>query len=498
MDFGNLTMPTIASFPSYSIANNTDMIMFKLDENGNYIWSQQIGALDAKDEPTDLDLDAIGNIYIAGYYKLDATNISGIALPVNTSGGEFFIAKYSNSGGSAIWARSSFGVGVETSSALAVDANGSIFVAIQNKSNNISPIGSCFSFSNQNLINDDAYYVVKYKSNGAVDWAVSAITDDATNIYGPAQIQGIGANTGNSIVLTGNLVGTSTFGSTSLSGNHSFFSKLAATPLIKPPSICAGSNVTLTPAFISTGLNYNFYISNTAPTPVFTGTSFTTPNLNTNTFYYVSAILANGCESERVPVLVTVKPYATITATSTQVICSGTCANISFTSNTGGVSIYNGALLIGNYTSSPITTICPSVSTNYTVKSKSNINFCESSVASNVVVIACRLSGESSNNSSINKPSIFKLNNSSIFPNPNSGDRVTVSLSELSSEPKTIEISLYDAFGKQLQSYSFSNPGDQQINTELKFKEAYAEGVYFINVSIDGLLVSKERISIIR
>lgn len=62
-------------------------------------------------------------------------------------------------------------------------------------------------------------------------------------------------------------------------------------------TVAAGQTATIGVTNAQTGVTYNFYTSNTAATPVFTGTTFTTPALFATTTYYVSAVNSTGCTS---------------------------------------------------------------------------------------------------------------------------------------------------------------------------------------------------------
>jgi len=62
-------------------------------------------------------------------------------------------------------------------------------------------------------------------------------------------------------------------------------------------TISAGQTATIQVTNTQTGNTYNWYSSATAATPIFTGATFTTPALFTNTTYYVTAVNATGCQS---------------------------------------------------------------------------------------------------------------------------------------------------------------------------------------------------------
>ena len=72
-------------------------------------------------------------------------------------------------------------------------------------------------------------------------------------------------------------------------------------------TISAGQTAAINITNAQAGVTYNWYTSSTAASSIYTGTSYTTPALYTNTTYYVQAINATGCQSaDRVPITITV------------------------------------------------------------------------------------------------------------------------------------------------------------------------------------------------
>ena len=131
--------------------------------------------------------------------------------------------------------------------------------------------------------------------------------------------------------------------------------------------ICSGATTTLTVTNPETSVNYEWYDLATGGAPVFIGSSFTTPILNTSATYYVQATNGGSCvnTSGRVTVNVTVTPRpANPTLNSNNVtVCSGNTAVLIvtnpatgatynwFTSATGGTAVGSGI----NFTTPAIT-----------------------------------------------------------------------------------------------------------------------------------------------
>ncbi|MBK0380470.1 gliding motility-associated C-terminal domain-containing protein [Mucilaginibacter segetis] len=104
-------------------------------------------------------------------------------------------------------------------------------------------------------------------------------------------------------------------------------------------TINAGQTATINITNTQTGITYNWYTSATASTPVFSGTSYTTPALFATTTYYVNAVNGSGCTSaNRTPVTinVTINTNSPCTFANTQSnSANGICI---------GCTITNGAL----------------------------------------------------------------------------------------------------------------------------------------------------------
>src|SRR5690554_2423051 len=122
---------------------------------------------------------------------------------------------------------------------------------------------------------------------------------------------------------------------------------------------CGSGSVTLT-ATASAG-TINWFANATGGTSVFTGSSFTTPNLSETTTYYVSS-KAGSCTSDRVAVTATIKTVPTITSTTPASRCGAGSVTLMATASAGTLSWYNvatGGTALGtgeNFTTPVITT----------------------------------------------------------------------------------------------------------------------------------------------
>ncbi len=137
-------------------------------------------------------------------------------------------------------------------------------------------------------------------------------------------------------------------------------------PVVSPPaeSICSGQTATFS-ATSSPGASINWYAVASGGTPVYTGSSFTTPALTSPVTYYAEATIGS-CTSlvSRSPAVVTINaaPSAPVVTPSSKTICSGETASFTatadpgatinwYTSASGGTPVHTGS----SFTSSALT-----------------------------------------------------------------------------------------------------------------------------------------------
>lgn len=146
-----------------------------------------------------------------------------------------------------------------------------------------------------------------------------------------------------SITVSTNFYVESTDG-TCTSVRTAVLATINATPSItstSPSQVCDSGTVTLG-ATANAG-TLNWYDSASGGSVLGTGTSFTTPSINTTTTFYVEAV--NGsCISVRVPVVATVNTTPTITSTTDATVCGNVGATLSATSSAGTIYWYTAAL----------------------------------------------------------------------------------------------------------------------------------------------------------
>ncbi|MXV17259.1 gliding motility-associated C-terminal domain-containing protein [Hufsiella ginkgonis] len=111
-------------------------------------------------------------------------------------------------------------------------------------------------------------------------------------------------------------------------------------PQAAPVSVCTGSAATFTAAG-STG-NYLWYNSASGGTPLGRGASFTTPPLSAAITYYVSAVTGD-CQSDRVPVTVSLLSPPAAPQASNISVCANTAATLTATGSGGTIEWFETA-----------------------------------------------------------------------------------------------------------------------------------------------------------
>ena len=112
-------------------------------------------------------------------------------------------------------------------------------------------------------------------------------------------------------------------------------------------TICAGNSATITANSSGT---IKWYLNATSNAVICNGATFTTPVLNSSTTYYVQATLGS-CSTPRVPVVVTVVPHFTITASASQAaVCPGSPFTLSSSGGSGLTYDWQPATAVSNAT----------------------------------------------------------------------------------------------------------------------------------------------------
>jgi len=201
---GNFSSPTI-TFGSYTLNNqgSADMYLVKYDSNGNVLWAKSAGGAE-NEIANSVTTDAVGNIYVVGYFVSTSIDFGTGAL-ANTSSNfkDMFIVKY-DPNGNALWAKSAGGIYHDEAYDVATDTAGNVVVS--------GTYITTINFGTGALSGNGNYeaFVVKYNASGTAQWAKSQGTIDEDRAYCVAT-----DNSGN-VVVAGTFKADITIGNTTL------------------------------------------------------------------------------------------------------------------------------------------------------------------------------------------------------------------------------------------------------------------------------------------
>ncbi|HRH39794.1 MAG TPA: T9SS type A sorting domain-containing protein, partial [Flavobacteriales bacterium] len=71
---------------------------------------------------------------------------------------------------------------------------------------------------------------------------------------------------------------------------------------------------------------------------------------------------------------------------------------------------------------------------------------------------------------------------SMIYPNPNRGDQVVLSISEVADDVKTVSVDIYDTFGKRVIARTYG-VNDTFVNRVIELNGELAAGMYMVNIT---------------
>ncbi len=193
---------------------------------------------------------------------------------------------------------------------------------------------------------------------------------------------------------SGNVSITSGFGLTNTNNLYSFFynwqllpdctgarvpvvATINAVPTVSGTGVsrCGTGTLSLSASSTNSGAIFHWFTSASGGTAVGTGATFTTPTLNATTTYYVSAT-ANGCSSDRIPVVATVQPLPVATVTGDSLCGPGTLSLSASSVTTGANFQWFTAISGGTAVGTGATFITPTLSTTTTYYVSATANSC--------------------------------------------------------------------------------------------------------------------------
>jgi hypothetical protein len=158
---------TFGSLPTITSAGGYDIFIVKYNSSGIPQWVQKAGGLGTNDAGSSIALDVLDNIYIAGRFGGTAT-FGGLTPITSTGDDDIFIAKYSNSG-TAQWVQKAGGTGSDGCNSMVLDGSGNIYMT-----GKITGTATFGSLTATTSTLDNHYFIAKYNNSGIAQWVQSA------------------------------------------------------------------------------------------------------------------------------------------------------------------------------------------------------------------------------------------------------------------------------------------------------------------------------------
>lgn len=165
--FQSLTMAIGTDTLTNSGYYSYEMLLVKYDNAGNILWARNASGIN-DEKAHSIAVDTSGNIYIAGYFSSPEVTFDGITLTNSGSGyADMFVVKY-DADGNVVWAKSAWGPSQDYANGIALDPWGNVFVTGYFYS-------SSMDFGGASVTNAGEWdiFIVKYNSDGIVQWAKS-------------------------------------------------------------------------------------------------------------------------------------------------------------------------------------------------------------------------------------------------------------------------------------------------------------------------------------
>ncbi len=181
-----------------------DAFIQKLDANGNLVWAKKIGSTDYDDAKA-IEIDALGNVYVAGYFNGTVDFDPGAGVVNFTSNGahDMFILKL-DINGNFVWAKKTGGVGYDIANSICSDALNNIYITgFFEKTVDFDPNSGVFNLTSNAGTTD--VFIQKIASNGTFVWAKSV---GGSGIDGGSSIS---KDKNNNVYITGGFYGTVDF-----------------------------------------------------------------------------------------------------------------------------------------------------------------------------------------------------------------------------------------------------------------------------------------------
>lgn len=194
--------PGTTTFNLNSAGGSQDIVIQKMDANGNFLWAKQIGGTGNNDLPYDIAIDASGNNYITGIFVGNVDFDPGVGTTILTSIGisDIFVQKM-DANGSFIWAKQMGGILDDvTSYSITLDALGNVYtVGHFNGTVDFDPASTTFNLTSagnqdifvQKMDSIGNFLWAKQMGGTSADYGLSIDVDVSGNIYTTGVFEGI-------------------------------------------------------------------------------------------------------------------------------------------------------------------------------------------------------------------------------------------------------------------------------------------------------------------
>jgi Domain of unknown function (DUF4114)/Beta-propeller repeat len=189
-------------------AGNQDAFITKLDSSGKFLWAQKLGGTLA-DAGVGITSDAAGNTYATGIFRDKAT--FGSTTLTSAGDEDAFITKL-DSNGNVVWAKKLGGTGIDEGLGIVADGSGNIYVSgtfsgtVSFGSTTLTSAGSADAFVAQIDSNGNVLSAQNFGGT-SIDLGIGIATDGKGNIYGTGAFSNTGSFGNTSLTSAGSIDG---------------------------------------------------------------------------------------------------------------------------------------------------------------------------------------------------------------------------------------------------------------------------------------------------
>ncbi len=143
-----------------------DIFVAKLDPWGNWLWATRVGSY-GSDKANGIAIDPDGNLLVTGVFA-NTVRFGDLAILTSTGSSDFFVAKITTNG-NWVWSSRAGGTAYDLANALALDAQGNIYVTGYFQ-------GTCLFPGLSSVVSSGSsdFYLAKMNNTGNWVWARSA------------------------------------------------------------------------------------------------------------------------------------------------------------------------------------------------------------------------------------------------------------------------------------------------------------------------------------